>query len=170
VRGGWSKFTGAIATARCSINWNRTSITYGSKVNTQPYVGSSVTTMLVLRCDADATTTDDGAAFQAYVKTKPYALGGLGFNCSIGQSHLSAKASTGAEITQTIDRDYGVETRTSTCLLTALGNETRVQRQFEGSDMAGAGVVQFKLGDAAALSQTWTLDALMLPYSQQEER
>ena len=36
--------------------------------------------------------------------------------------------------------------------------------------MAGAGVVQFQLGDAAASSQSWTLDALMVPYLTHEER
>jgi hypothetical protein len=45
-----------------------------------------------------------------------------------------------------------------------------VQRQFEGSEMAGAGVVQFQLGDAAATNQSWTLDALTVPYTGHEER
>jgi hypothetical protein len=137
---------------------------------TNPYIGSSVTNNLILRCDEAGVWADNGTSYQSYVKTKPYALGGLGFNCAVGQSHLSAKASTGATITQTLDRDYGAETRTSTCGLTATGLETRVQRQFEGSDLAGAGVVQIQLGDGAAASQSWTLDALMVPYTGQEER
>jgi hypothetical protein len=55
-------------------------------------------------------------------------------------------------------------------MLTATGVETRVQRQFDGSELNGAGVVQFRLGDASASSQTWNLDALMVPYSEREER
>jgi hypothetical protein len=170
VRGGWSKFTGAIATARCSIAWHRDGTGGGAYVDTVPWVGSSATTTLLLRCDQAGVTTDHGTTYQGYVKTKPYALAGLGFNCAVGQSHLTAKAAENITITQTLDRDYGAETRTSTCSLTPMGLESRVQRQFEGSDLAGAGVVQFQLGDGEASSQSWVLDALQVPYSTHEER
>ena len=139
-------------------------------LNQRPYVGSSAAINRILRCDEPSVYTDYGTAYQAYVKTKPYALAGLGHNCSVGQTHLVAAASDNTTITQTIDRDFGAETRISSCSLTAENTETRVQRQFEGSDMAGAGVVQFQVGDAAASSQSWTLDALMVPYLTHEER
>jgi len=170
VRGGWVKQTGVSCTAVCSMMYGSTLKSGNYRNATNPYVGSSVTNNLILRCDEAAVWADNGTAYQSYIKTKPYALGGLGFNCAVGQSHLSAKAASGATITQTLDRDYGAETRTSTCSLTATGLETRVQRQFEGSDLAGAGVVQMQLGDASASSQSWTLDALMVPYTGHEER
>jgi hypothetical protein len=169
-RGGWSVFTGPMGTARCSLAWNGTALSYGSYVNTVPYVGSAATSLLLLKCDQSGVGTDNGTAYQAYVTTKPYALGGLGFNCGVGQGHLTAKAASNVTITQTLTRDYGAESRTATCSLTAGGLETRVQRQFEGADLAGAGVVQFQLGDAAASSQAWTLEALMVPYTTHEER
>ena len=170
VRGGWTKHTGVSCMAVCSLMYGST-LRFGNyRIVTNPYIGSSATNNLILRCDESAVWADHGTAYQSYVKTKPYPLGALGFNCSVGQSHLSAKATTGATITQTIDRDYGVETRTASCLLTALSGESRVQRQVEGSEMQGAGVVQFQLGDASALNQSWTLDALAVPYSRQEER
>jgi len=170
VRGGWVKQTGVSCTAVCSMMYGSTLKSGNYRNVTNPYIGSSVTNNLILRCDEAAVWADNGTAYQSYIKTKPYALGGLGFNCAVGQSHLSAKAASGATITQTLDRDYGAETRTSTCSLTATGLETRVQRQFEGSDLAGAGVVQMQLGDGAASSQSWTLDALMVPYTGHEER
>ncbi len=169
VRGGWSRHTGVSCTARCSMSFGPT-MTSGARLDTLPYAGSSATVNLLLKCDDDTVTRDNTTPFQAYIKTKPYPLGGLGFNCSVKQSHLTAKAGEGVTITQTIDRDYGAEVRESTCPLTSTGDETRVQRQFEGSDMQGAGVVQFQVGDDQALSQTWTLDALVVPYSQHEER
>jgi hypothetical protein len=171
VRGGWTRHTGISCRAACSMMYGKLGFRSGNnREDLVPWVGSGVTTALILRCDEPNVYTDNGTAYQAYVKTKPYPLGGLGFNCAVGQSHLTAKAGASVEITQTLDRDYGAETRTSTCMLTPDGTETRVQRQFEGSDMAGAGVVQIQLGDAAATSQSWTLDALVIPYQQQEER
>lgn len=169
-RGGWVKYTGPIATARCSIGWNGSDLAYGSYVNPVPYAGSAATSVLLLKGDQSGVLNDNGTAYQGYVKTKPYALAGLGMNCGVGQSHLTAKAAANVTITQTLDRDYGAETRLSTCSLAPVEQEARVQRQFEGSDMAGAGVVQFQLGDEAASSQAWTLDALMVPYTTHEER
>ena len=170
VRGGWSKHTGASCTAVCSMMYGPSLYTGNHRIDVRPYVGSSVTNNLILRCDEANVWTDNSTPYQSYIKTKPYALGNLGFNCSVGQSHLLAEASTGAVITQTIDRDFGAEMRQSECVLTALAGESRVQRQFEGSEMQGAGVVQFQLGDAQALDQSWTLDALVVPHSVQEER
>lgn len=169
VRKGWSRQTGPSCTTRCSLMFGPT-LAAGARLNTQPWVGSSVTNSLLLRCDDTSAENDNGTPFQAYVKTKPYALGGLGFNCAVSQSHLTAKASDDVTITQTLDRDYGAEVRLSSCSLTPASVETRVQRQFDASDLAGAGVVQFQLGDYVAVSNAWTLDALMVPYAQQEER
>jgi len=158
VRGGWVRHSGKSCQAYCSVIQNGT-----------PLVGHTEVAAIILR--GDTGTQDYAANYQAYIKTKPYALAGLGHNFSLGQSHLTAKAGDGVTITQTLDRDYGLETRTSTCLLTATAAaETRVQRQFEGSDLNEAGVVQFQIGDAAAANVTWTLDALAVPYSTHEER
>ena len=170
VRGGWAKHTGPSCTARCSMNYG-VSISGGTgKINTRPYVGSGATVNVLLRCDEAEVYLDGGVSYQGYVKTKPYALGGLGFNCAVGQPHLTAKAGTNVSLMLTIDRDYGAETRTSEVMLTPIGQETRVQRQYAGAEMAGAGVVQFQIGDAQAANQSWVLDILALPYSQSEER
>ena len=166
VRMGWSKHTGPSCTAACSV-FSKAS--YSATIaDERPYVGSNATVAKMMMCDVG--TTDDSTAYQAYIKTKPYPLGGLGRNCGVGQPHLTAEAGDGVEITQTLVRDYGAESRTSTCLLTSDGDETRVQRQFDGSDLNGAGVVQIQLGDGAASAQAWNLDALIVPYSEREER
>ena len=175
VRGGWARHTGYSCESRCSTMFGRTLLSTAvhqgrpdARVDTVPYAGG--TANVLLRCDDSTATADNTTMFQAYVKTKPYPLGRLGFNCSIGQGHLTAKAGDGVTITQTLIRDFGAESRESICSLTPDGAETRVQRQFEGADTAGAGVVQFQVGDDVASTQTWTLDALMVPYSQHEER
>jgi hypothetical protein len=171
VRGGWAQHTGASCTAVCSVLYDSTPYPTGSHlVGVVPFIGSSVTNNLILRCDEPDTYTDNGTAYQSYITTRPYALGGLGFNASVSQLHLTAKATTGATVALTLTRDYGAETRSASVSLAPLGDETRVQRQFEGSELQGAGAVQFTLGDSRALDQSWTLDALMVPYMAHEER
>lgn len=168
VRGGWSKHTSSSAAARCSAMM---STTLGATMSRdlKPYIGRASGTA-IWKCDT-STTNDAGTNFQAYVKTRPVTQASpLGMNVAIGQASLIAKAASGVTITQTIDRDFGLETVTATVLLTAAGSETRVFRKIEGSDMAGAGILQLQWGDSAAASNAWTLDAVVAPMDQQELR
>lgn len=167
VRGGWAKHTGISCAARCSCMNNDAALSI-SLQSRRPYVGANASVGLLLACDTG--TQDGGSNYQAYVTTKPINPGGLGTNCNVGQSTLLAAAGNAVTITQTLNRDYGLESRTSTCLLTASASETRVMRQFEGSDTNGAGVVQITVGDGSAANVTWTLDALVVPFTVQEQR
>ncbi len=167
VRGGWAKHTGPSAGARCSCLMSNTLGASMSR-DLKPYIGRATGTA-VWKCDT-ADLDDAGTAFQAYVKTKPIAIATLGMNVGVGQTHLLARAASGVTITQTIDRDYGLETRTATCLLTAAGSETRVLRQIEGSDMSQAGTLQFQWGDATAVANSWTLEAASLPVHVEDRR
>ena len=81
---------------------------------------------------------------------------------------MLAAVQSGVTITLTIDRDFAAETRTATALLTAAGSETRTLEKFEGSGMGEANVIQLQVGDSAAASNTWTLDALVIPIQSQE--
>lgn len=167
VRGGWSKFDGNLASARCSVAY-ASSIAASAPTRSVPCLGQHGAAARFWH--ADTGTADAGTAFKATVKTGLVIPWGLGRNGAVSESHLLAKASAGVTITQTIDRDYGLQTRTSTALLTAAGSETRVQKQFEGSSMADAGVVQFQVGDASAASNTWQLDALIVPATAKQQR
>jgi hypothetical protein len=142
--------------------------TYNTLSSQKPYVGGAGAAGQLLYCDSG--TQDAAANYQAYVTTKPYTPGGLGFMVNIQQSHLLALVGSSVTITQTLVRDYGLESRTSTCVLTAASAESRVLRQFEGSELTGAGTVQITIGDAAAANNTWTLDALAVPFTVQEYR
>lgn len=167
VRGGWYEHTGATAAARCSTMMSNTLGATMSR-DLKPYIGRASGTLI---WKTDTTDLDDaGTTFQAYVKTKPLPVAPLGQNVQVGQSILLAKAASGVTITQTLDRDFGVETRTSTALLTADASETRVIKKFEASDLAQAGTVQVQLGDASAVANNWVLDALSIPIIGQEQR
>ena len=168
VRGGWSEHDGNTASANCSAMFSNT-LGSSMSLDLKPHIGR-VTGTTILKCDT-STTNDAGTNFQAYVKTKPILPADmLGRNIGIGQTHLLAKVGASITITQTIDRDWGLETRTATVVLTAAASETRVLRKIEGSDMSQAGVIQIQIGDGSAASNAWTLDALMIPVSLEDSR
>ena len=167
VRGGWARHTSNAAGARCSCLFSNTLGTSMSR-DLKPHIGRSTGTT-ILKCDT-ATTDDAGTAFQAYVETKPLTIAPLGVNVGIGQTHLLAEAAANVTITQTITRDYGLETRTATVSLTAAGSETRVLSKIEGSELSQCGTIQIRLGDASALASAWTLDALSIPFADEGPR
>lgn len=167
--GAWSRHTGLSANARCSVMYAQAiavpvPLTPAATKNLTPYVGYASTASTILNCDSATATTDNGTAFQAYVTTKPYALGGLGQYCTVGQGTLIAKAAVGVTITQTLIRDLGAETRNASVSLTPQATETRVQRVIDAGAMTGAWAVQVQIGDAAAIASAWTLDAVTLQY------
>ena len=166
--GGWARYTGTIATARCSVMFaNSIGATMGFQM--VPYIGSSASTNVVKKADDSAVTADAGTAIQAYITTRPLAPGGPGFNGEIGDLVVLAPAATGVTLTATITPDFGASpNQTGTALLTATGSETRVSRRLEGSAVAGAQFLQIQIGDGSAASNAWSFDHLVVPMSGQE--
>ena len=165
---GWAKHTGASAAARCSCLF---SVTPGATMTRalKPFMGNNAANTSVFKCDTG--TDDSGTTFQAYVDTKPEAPFGYGWNVSVTDPQLVAEVASGVTITVSPLSDFGLSTAQSgTALLTATGSETRAQKRIEGLQTSGAGVVGFRVGDASAISNAWTLDALLGIYHQQESR
>lgn len=164
---GWARNIGLSNSARCSCLF---AVTTGATMSRllKPYL-SNDTAGGVLK--GDTGTTDGGTAFQAYIETRPVAPFGLGYNCSTTDPQLVADVSAGVEISVTPLSDFGLQlAQSGTVSLTALASETRVQRRVEGFQMAGAGVIAFRVGDAAAIANTWIIDALVGVFQQQEAR
>jgi hypothetical protein len=130
----------------------------------KPYIGNVSAVGQVYKCDDPLQTDDVGTAFQAFILTKPYLLGGLGAYCTVGQGTLIAQAQTGVTITLMLVRDFGKEARPSVVLLTPDTSETRVQKIFESAGMAGAWAIQLQVGDAAPISNRWNLDAVTVNF------
>lgn len=166
VRFGWAQHTGESAEAHCSTMFANT-IGASMSIDQKPYLGKSDETK-IWKCDSG--TNDAGTNFQAYITTQAYPVGGLLKHARVGQPVLVGKAASGVTIQGTVTRDFGVETKTDTVLLTASGSETRVAPQFEALELAGVTAVQYTIGDAAAASNAWTLDALVAPMALQEPR
>ena len=171
VRGGWAKHTGPSAAADASCLFSNTIGATMSR-DLKPYISNGTApNSTIWKLDVTATTDDAGTNFQAYVKTRPLVtVDDLGRKVGLDEVVLHAATQSGVTITLTIDRDYGVETRTSTVSLTAAGAETRAALKFDGSVMGEGNVMQLQVGDSAAASNTWTLDALTVPLRPQENR
>lgn len=168
--GGWTRVpTGdKLANIRCSMNFSNT-IAAAMSMDLKPYLGSALTANIIYRGDDSTVTADDSTTFQAYVLTKPLEPGGPGFNGHVGDPMLLAKTATGVTITATVVPDFDPSlTRTGTALLTATASETRVSRRLEGCALGQVQFVQYQLGDAAAVSNAWTLDRLTITYDKQE--
>jgi hypothetical protein len=163
VRKGWAKHDGNGATAYCgSLFANTVGATMSRDL--KPYIGRTGAAGLIWKCDSSA-TDDSGTTFQAYVQSKEYAPAGLGRNVLLREPSLIAKVASGVTITVTGRQDFGLRSdATGTCLLTASGSETHVQKKAEGFQSANLGSIAYRIGDASAVSNQWTLDALFAPF------
>lgn len=172
VRGGWSihgDYTTATSMSTTGLSGLMFAATLGASMGVDfvPYVAVGTS---ILRTDT-TDVSDNSVAFQAYVKTAPIDTVPFGENVGFGVSTVLADPSSGVTIMQSLIRDYGLETRTSTVSLTAAASETKVIRKFEDSEIAGAGTVQVQIGDAAAASVAqWKLHELALTVFPQEPR
>jgi hypothetical protein len=168
---GWTRVpTGdKLANIRCAVLFS-TTIGASMSRDLKPYVGQTGGTNRVWKCDTG--TDDNGTAFQAYVLTKAYEVGGAGFYGRCGDGILLAKTASGVTITDTVTADFGKQTQSGTAVLTATADEgsaTRVTRVIEGGALAGdVRYVQHQLGDASAASNAWTLDSFVVPIDRKD--
>ncbi len=171
ITSGWTRVpTGdKLANVRCAVPFSNT-IAAAMSRDLKPYVGQIGANNLILK--ADTGTTDNGTTYQAYVITKATEPGGPGFVGEIGDCDLLAKAGAGVTITDTITGDFGLTGQLSsgTALLTPTDTETRVLRRLEGTALSNIAFVQHQIGDAAAVSNAWTLDRVIVPYTKKAAR
>jgi hypothetical protein len=164
VRRGWSRAP-RVTLARCSVLF---SSTVGALMSTalKPYYGMVAANTI---WKGDTGTDDAGTTFQAYVDTKEY--GEIGKNHGVRDGVLIAEVASGVTITVTPIGDNGLQSgQAGTALLTAASSETRVNKRLEGLQTAGAGTFRFRIGDAAAVANTWTLDSMTSHVTIQEDR
>jgi hypothetical protein len=157
LRYGWSVYDGALAAAHCAVMFSK-SLAAERSLTKMPYVGNflSAGTQLLLRQDGTL-NTDAGTAYQAFVQSKPFTGGTLRRRKRVIEAYLVAKAGP-ATITQTLTKDFGMGSATSSQSLVAAGTETRVRKFFDATDIADLIALQVTLGDGSALDQTFELD------------
>lgn len=126
---------------------------------------------MILMADLTDVLSDDGTAFQAYVRTRPIAPSGgisqLGF---VREAHVVASPAPSTTVRLTLRTDFGARTAASDVDLTPEGSEKRVIPMFENLQDADITVAQVQIGDASAASSWWSLDMLILPTFEEGER
>lgn len=159
VRMGWAQHTGGSAAARCSAMM---SVTLGAAMSRdlKPYIGRSTGTS-IWKCDTS--TDDNGTAFQAYVITRPYTPYGLGQKSGgVIDAKLTAVRGSAVSIAMTVLKDFSDDVYPVETTLIDLQAGTHVFADMR-AQFANAECIQFQIGDAAAVSNNWNLDAISIP-------
>lgn len=166
VRQGWCQHTGEGAKAYCSTMFSD-SVAASMGRSLKPYIGYSGGTA-IWKCDT-ADRDDAGTVFQGYIDTKSYAPWGLGrVGGMTDEAILIAAAAPGVTVQVLVYQDEGAQTLTSSADLTPKSDsaaEVKVRVKCGGSRLGTSMSARFRIGDQAAQSQTWNLDALVIPVS-----
>lgn len=162
--GGWTRIPSGdlLAAVRCATLFSNTIGATMSR-DLKPYVGQVGAVKRICKCD---TGTDDlGTPYRAYVITRAEDPGGNGYDGEAGDPILLAKAAEGVTITDTILCDYGIQSSPGSCSLSPEKTETRVTRRIQGAGISGVSTIQHQIGDAIAVSNSWTLDQITTPWA-----
>jgi hypothetical protein len=134
----------------------------------KPHVGSELNQMY--KCDTSG-LDDNGTDFQAYVTTRPLlATKDLLHKMLMREPTVMGKALAGSDVSVSINRDFGKETRTQSVSLAPAASETRVIQKVPALEMGEADVIQVTVGDASANEEVWSVDAVIVPMEPKERR
>lgn len=162
-RRAWSGNTGSIISA-AHADLIPTTLGASMTLSLKPGLGmlaAAIAANTIYR--ADVGTDDAGTAFQAFVTSRAYTLSEIGAATTIAGAFLRAAAASGVTIQLGLIPDFDTtRTRTFTVSIAAAGSESRVTAALTDAELADVRAVQFTLGDAAAVSNNWILDALSL--------
>ena len=159
----WSRFTGGMGTARCSVLFSNT-IGASMSRDLKPYIGS--TTAANTFGKTYTGTQDLGVNYQAYIDTKEYSPWGNDYSGDVTAGQIIAAAQAGVTITVTTIADFGMQSRPDTVSLTAAGTESRVQPRVGGAMTVGnVQSVHFRVGDSAEANTTWQIDELNVTHT-----
>lgn len=158
----WSRFDGRMGMARCSALFSNT-VGASMSRDLKPYIGSTIAAAFPGKTDTG--TLDLSVAYQAYIDTKVYNPWGDGFSGTVMAAQIIASAQSGVPLTLTTKGDFSAQSVSDTVSLTAAGSETRVQPRVGGKIALGnLQTVQFRLGDSAAIDNTWQVDSLAITF------
>lgn len=165
VRGGWSRYTGNIASAYTSIMGTR------SGYNNRPWISyrnaGSPAAVALYACDDETIATDAGTAFLASMTTRSLAPMGKRMHIDpplvIGRSTSVAAAAIDLSITTIRDRDATLNASGSVSLPYTTPNQIV---SCEGVTAEQARTLQITIADkSGGTNNRWTLEALYIPLS-----
>lgn len=157
-----------IAAAHCSVMFSDNVDSSDARtLDMVPYIGIEDATDHILRCGVG--TDDNGTAYAARVRSKPYMPGGLLQHTEVMAATLLCEtiATEGAEISVRAVRDFGVETLTrSTDMAEPDGAEedvTDVIKPLDSFSLSEGFAFQFEIGDLEDefTPSEWAVNALV---------
>lgn len=163
---GWSVFTGLPIAGFSSVMFSNT-IGASMSRDLKPYIG------FAQPVKADTGTTDtDGIGqpvipYRSYVTTRAYNSLWPNYHITVQSVSVAAKAVAATSVSVSVVNGSGVETRTETVSLAPDASETRIVRRVGGAaQTANAPWVQFTVGDATAIDNSWSIDGIIASYLQ----
>lgn len=165
-RGGWSTVPlgDGIADARCSVMFVGSSLATTS-LQLKPFIGKgrtggvAIATVAIQICD-NGDTTDNGTAFTARIRTRPFFLENILNRHGIMAGALLGSASS--SVTITLRRDFGKETLASVVTLTPTGSEPYVLALLDSLSLAELFALEIEIGDNPLSVTQWQLLQLVL--------
>lgn len=175
VRGGWTTFTGDIASALAAVVFSKT-LAATMTLDLKPYVaqinnGSSDPDGPLVMYDADGVQTDGGARATAYTatfKTKAFNPGGRDKLGGLLEGFITAKA-TGVSLNVTASRNYGQETIPAAVVINGTDTITRDDQKIENLTLGDCKTVELTIDDKGQ-SLAWTIDTIGLRLTEQGGR
>lgn len=161
---GWSIYTGDNIVGFCCAMFSHT-VGAAMSRDLRPYIGGLQGTTYVSDHQlgkADTGTTDADLTYQASIRTRAVNPYWPKYRVTVQDVVVAAKAGS-ATVTVSVSNSSGVETRTETTSLAAVGSETRVTKRVGGdAQTAAAAWAQFTVGDATAVDNSWSIDGLLV--------
>lgn len=168
VRGGWAIWTGASAAAQAACLF-ASNIDSGAarSLTLVPFIGLAGSGN-VLR--GETGITDAGATYTAKIRSKPHNPMTLmrKFGAMVGA--LLAKAATGAKVSVSLVRDFGLETTTPIdSTLDAAGTETEVIKLLDSLSLSESTVMQVEFADSASPgTAAWQVNYFVMKERQEQ--
>ena len=140
-------------------------------------IGTTPVRDFIQRCgvgSTDALTegdTSEDATYRATIVTRPFAPAGGGLLTKIGvmAGVLLARAASGVRVSVRAVRNFGIETKTVSTLLTPEGSEHQVIRSLDDLSFSDMHTLQVGLGDYGTVpGGLWELNELALKMRQEE--
>jgi hypothetical protein len=162
VHGGWSKDSGSVAAANCSVMAssdlaNMVALNY-------PYIGQDGVPASLVKCGTGA--VDIGGNIPgAYIESHHYSPWGVSaFGGIYTDPTLLAEASLGgATIGLEVRQDFKSQNNIKSTGTIKVALETHKVGRFQNLRVTGASSIQFVLGETASTSAAWTLNRLLVP-------
>ena len=175
VRGGWTTFTGDIASALAAVMFSKT-LGATMSLDLKPYVaqinngGSDPDGPLVMY-DADSIYTDGGARATAYTgkfKTKAFNPGGRDKRGGLQEGFITAKA-TGCTFSISAIRNYGQETIPASVTISGDATLSRDDVKIENLTLGECKTLELQFDDGG-VARAWTIDTLGLRLKEEGAR